>query len=193
MIQENNNEAWEELRQLLLEKSYQQRRVVLASGRESDFYVDCRQTTLHGRGAQLIGKLFFGRIRRSGALAVGGPTLGADPIVTAVSLTASLEGVDFPAFIVRKAEKGHGLQNKIEGMGNLSEGTPVAIVEDVVTTASSTFQAIDSAETAGLKVVKVMCLVDREEGGRENLAERGFELDALYTKSTLLAGTPAGG
>jgi orotate phosphoribosyltransferase len=192
MNQGNNSGEWEELRQLLLEKSYQERQVILASGQESNFYVDCRQTTLHGRGAQLIGKLFFAHIRRSGALAVGGPTLGADPIVTAVSLTASLEGVDFPAFIVRKAEKAHGLQNRIEGMGNLPEGTPVAIVEDVVTTASSTFQAIDSAEAAGLKVVKVMCLVDREEGGRENLAKRGFKLDALYTKTTLLEGIPEG-
>jgi orotate phosphoribosyltransferase len=78
-------------------------------------------------------------------------------------------------------------------MGNLGDGMPVAIVEDVVTTASSTFHAIDSAEAAGLKVMKVFCLVDREEGGRENLATRGYNLEALYTKSTLLEGIPANG
>lgn len=186
------NDSWEELRQILLDKSYQEREVILASGQASNFYVDCRQTTLNGRGALLTGKLMFARIRRSGALAVGGPTLGADPIVTAITLTASLEGVDFPAFIVRKAEKSHGMQNMIEGMGNLSKGMPVAIVEDVVTTAASTFHAIETAEAAGLKVVKVFCLVDREEGGRENLAERGYKLEALFTKSTLLQGMPAG-
>ena len=182
---------WEELRQLLLEISYEERKVILTSGQESNFYVDCRETTLHGRGAVLVGRLFFERLRGSGARAVGGPTLGADPIVTAVAMTASLEGIKFPAFIIRKATKEHGMANRIEGLGNLHEGMEVGIAEDVVTTASSTLRAIEGAEAAGLKVVKVLCLVDREEGGRENLAEKGFTLDAIYTKTTLLEGRPA--
>jgi len=184
------NREWEELRQLLLSKSYAKKKVVLASGRESDFYVDCRQTTLHGQGARLVGRLFLDRVKASGARAVGGPTLGADPMVTAIAMTAALEGLDLPAFIIRKGTKDHGMGNRIEGMGNLARGMKVAIVEDVVTTASSTLGAIEAAQAAGLDVVQVICLVDREEGGRENLAARGFSLDALYTKTTLLGGRP---
>ena len=183
-----NHEAdLEALRRLLLEKSYEKKTVTLASGRVSDFYVDCRQVTLHGEGARLVGRVILDRIKGS-AQAVGGPTLGADPMVTAVSMTAALEGLDVPAFIIRKAEKGHGLQNRIEGAGNLRPGMKAAIIEDVVTTAASTFTAIDAAQAAGLEVAHVICLVDREEGGRENLAERGFELDAVFTKTSLLGG-----
>jgi len=185
------DQDWEKLRQVLLAKSYAKRKVVLASGRESDFYVDCRQTTLHGEGARLVGRLFLGRVKASGARAVGGPTLGADPMITAIALTAALEGLDLPAFIIRKETKGHGMGNRIEGMGNLAPGMPVAIVEDVVTTAGSTLSAIEAAQGAKLEVVQVLCLVDREEGGRENLAARGFSLDALYTKTSLLEGRPA--
>ena len=175
----------EALRGLLLEKSYEKKTVTLASGRVSDFYVDCRQVTLHGEGARLVGRVIFDRIKGS-ADAVGGPTMGADPMVTAVSMTAALEGRDVPAFIIRKAEKDHGMQNRIEGAGNLKPGMRAAIIEDVVTTAASTFTAIDAAQAAGLEVAHVICLVDREEGGRENLAERGFELDAVFTKTSLL-------
>ena len=174
----------EALRRLLLEKSYEKKTVTLASGRVSDFYVDCRQVTLHGEGARLVGRVIFERIK--GVDAVGGPTLGADPMVTAVSMTAALEGLDIPAFIIRKAEKGHGMQNRIEGAGNLEPGMRVAIVEDVVTTAASTFTAIDAAQAFGMEVAHVICLVDREEGGRENLAGRGYELDAVFTKRSLL-------
>ena len=177
----------EALRRLLLEKSYEKKTVTLASGRVSDFYVDCRQVTLHGEGARLVGRVILERIKDS-VDAVGGPTLGADPMVTAVSMTAALEGLDVPAFIIRKGEKGHGMQNRIEGAGNLRPGMRAAIIEDVVTTAASTFTAIDAAQAFGLEVAHVICLVDREEGGRENLAERGFELDAVFTKTSLLGG-----
>ena len=178
----------EALRRLLLEKSYEKKQVTLASGRVSDFYVDCRQVTLHGEGARLVGRVILERFKDGGVDAVGGPTLGADPMVTAVSMTAALEGLEIPAFIIRKADKGHGMQNRIEGAGNLMPGMKVAIIEDVVTTAASTFTAIDSALAFGLEVAHVICLVDREEGGRENLAERGYELDAVFTKTSLLAG-----
>ncbi len=178
----------EALRRLLLEKAYEKKKVRLASGKESDFYVDCRQVTLHGEGARLVGRVILERIRKSGAQAVGGPTLGADPMVTAVSMTAALSGVDVPAFIIRKAEKGHGMQNRIEGAGNLRAGMRVAIVEDVVTTAASSLVAIEAALSAGLEIAQVICLVDREEGGRKNLAARGFALEAVFTKTSLLKG-----
>ena len=134
-----------------------------------------------------MGRVIFERIR-DGVDAVGGPTLGADPMVTAVSMTAALEGRDVPAFIIRKGEKDHGMQNRIEGAGNLAPGMKAAIIEDVVTTAASTFTAIDAALAFGLEVAHVICLVDREEGGRENLAERGYELDAVFTKTSLVNG-----
>ncbi len=178
----------EALRRLLIEKAYEKREVTLASGRRSDFYVDCRQVTLHGEGARLVGRVVLSRVRRSGVRAVGGPTLGADPMVTAVSMTAALEGLDLPAFIIRKGDKGHGTRSRIEGMGNLRSGMRVAILEDVVTTAASSLAAIEAAREAGLEVARVVCLVDREEGGRESLAARGFALDAVFTKTSLLRG-----
>ena len=181
--------SMEELRLLLLEKSYKKKQVILASGKESDFYVDCRQVTLHGTGAFLVGKLIFEILKKTECEAVGGPTLGADPMVTAISLTAALNGYDLPAFIIRKNDKQHGLQNRIEGLKNLKQKMKVAIVEDVVTTASSTIMAIEASVANNLQVQEVICLVDREEGGKEILAEKGYELKSLFTKTSLLANT----
>lgn len=176
----------EKLRDLLLKKSYEKKQVILASGKESDFYVDCRQVTLHGIGSVLVGKLIYEILKETQCQAVGGPTLGADPMVTAVSLTAALNGQDLPAFIIRKNDKQHGLQNRIEGLKNLEKDMKVAIVEDVVTTASSTIMAIEASEANNLIVQEIICLVDREEGGKEILAEKGYKLKSLFTKTTLL-------
>ena len=178
----------EELRILLLQKSYEKKQVILASGIESNFYVDCRQVTLHGTGSLLVGKLIFEILKNTDCQAVGGPTLGADPMVTAISLTATLNNHELPAFIIRKNDKEHGLQNRIEGLKNLRQDMKVAIVEDVVTTASSTIMAIEASEANNLKVQEVICLVDREEGGKEILAEKGYELKSLFTKTSLLEG-----
>ncbi|MFL2931695.1 MAG: orotate phosphoribosyltransferase [bacterium] len=178
----------EELRVLLIDKSYEKKQVILASGKESDFYVDCRQVTLHGRGSVLVGKLIYEILKETDCQAVGGPTLGADPMVTAVSLTAALNGDDLPAFIIRKNDKQHGLQNRIEGLRNLQKKMKVAIVEDVVTTASSTIMAIEASEANNLEVKEVICLVDREEGGKEILSKKGYHLKSLFTKTSLLEG-----
>lgn len=189
----NENEIqkdWEELRKLLLEKSYREGKIILTSGKESDFYVDCRETTLHGRGAVLTGRIFYERIRGSGAQAVGGPTLGADPMVTAIAMTAAAAGEELPAFIIRKESKGHGTGKLIEGIGNIPEGARIAIVEDAVTTGASTYRSVEAAQNAGFEVVKVICLVDREEGGKENLAEKGVTLESVFTRTSLLSGIP---
>ncbi len=174
----------ERLLDLLQEKSYRKGKVILASGKESDFYIDCRPVTLHPEGAYLVGKLLFERLRDvpGPILGVGGLTMGADPIATAVSLTSYLEGKPMAAFIIRKEAKKHGRGLWVEGIANLPEGTPVAIVEDVVTTGGSTIKAIERALEEGLKVAKVLALVDREEGGRENLRSRGYELESLFTR-----------
>lgn len=114
--------------------------------------------------------------------------MGADPIATAVSLTSYLEGNPIPAFIVRKESKKHGRGLWIEGISNLPEGTAVAIVEDVVTTGGSTLKAIERAKEEGLEVVRVLAIVDREEGGKENLKRQGFELESLFSRYDFLEG-----
>ena len=176
------------LLQLIREKSYEEGEVTLTSGKKSTFYVDGKQTTLDSEGGYLVGKLFYEMIKGSKipVEAVGGPTLGADPIVTAISIVSYLEGGPIPAFIIRKEPKKHGKALWIEGDKSLSPGTNVAIVEDVVTTGGSTLRAIEIAKTQGFQVVKVLALVDREEGGRENLAREGYILESIFTKTDIV-------
>jgi len=180
----------ERLLELLKEKAYKKGKVILTSGKESDFYIDCRPVTLHPEGAYLLGKLFYERLQNSPKTigGVGGLTMGADPIATAVSLTSYLEGNPIPAFIVRKEPKKYGRGLWIEGINNLPEGTAVAIVEDVVTTGGSTLKAIERAKEEGLEVVRVLAIVDREEGGKENLKRQGFELESLFSRYDFLEG-----
>jgi orotate phosphoribosyltransferase len=172
------------LLELLKEKAYTRGKVILTSGKESHFYIDCRPVTLHPEGAYLVGKLLYERLKNSPVKikGVGGPTLGADPIATAVSLVSYLENDPIPAFLIRKEAKKHGRGLWIEGIQNLAEGTPVAVVEDVVTTAASTIQALERAKGEGLRVVKVLALVDREEGGSANLKKLGYELESLFCR-----------
>lgn len=150
----------------------------LASGKKSDFYVDCRKTTLHNQGAKLIGKIILEKINGIKIDAVGGMTMGADPIIGAV-ITLS----DIPGFIVRKKAKEHGTQQKIEGI--IDKGYNVLIVEDVATTGKSALQAIEAVEAIGAKVVKVISVVDREEGAAEAL--KNYDFDPIIKKSELLA------
>jgi len=180
----------ERLRSILLEKSYRQGTFTLTSGRTSDFYIDGKQTTLSAEGAYLCGKLIFQRIKDSGLpiKAVGGMTLGADPLVTAASVVSFLEGAPMPAFIVRKESKQHGTNAFIEGQGNIPQGAAVAVVEDVVTTGGTLLKVIERVEAAGFSVAQVIAIVDRQEGGAEALAARGFRLEPIFTRETLLAG-----
>lgn len=173
----------ERLARLVQERSYENRRVTLASGRESDFYLDCKQTTLHPEGLFLAGRLFLEAIRgaRRKPLAVGGPTLGSDPLAAACAVLSYLDGDPMPAFIIRKEPKGHGTGAWIEGSKFLEKGTPVAIVEDVVTTGGSGLKAAERAREAGLEVVKIVCMVDRQEGGAEAVREAGYDFEAILT------------
>ena len=176
------------LLQIVREKSFEEGEVTLTSGRKSHFYVDGKQTTLDSEGGYLVGRLFYEMIKRSKipVEAVGGPTLGADPIVTAISIVSYLEGTPIPAFIIRKEPKKHGKALWIEGDKSLRPGTRVAIVEDVVTTGGSILRAIEIAKAQGLEVAQVLALVDREEGGRENLANDGYILESIFTKTDIL-------
>jgi orotate phosphoribosyltransferase len=158
--------ARQELLKLLAQKSFRLGEFKLSSGGTSDYYIDCRTTTLDARGAQLTGEVFLEEIGEQGwqADAIGGLTMGADPIVVAVAVTSgTLNG-----FLVRKAEKQHGTAQRIEGFRE--KGARVVIVDDVCTTGSSTVQAIEAAREFGFEVVGAMCLVEREEArGRPNV------------------------
>ncbi|NVN99780.1 MAG: orotate phosphoribosyltransferase [Geobacteraceae bacterium] len=177
----------ERLKRIILELSYEKRLVTLASGRQSDFYFDGKQTTLHSEGGLLVGKLFYEAIKDvPGVQAVGGITLGADPIATATSIAAFLAGQPMHAFIIRKEPKGHGTDQWLEGRKNLPAGTKVVIVEDVVTTGGSSMKAVNRAIEEGLVVLGIVTLVDREEGGRESIEAEGYWLKAIFTKSQLV-------
>ena len=172
---------------LLRTHSFERREVTLASGRRSNFYIDCKRTTLAAEGHWLVGRLLLDRILRLSepVAAVGGLTLGADPVASAVSMASWMAARPLQAFLVRKEAKGHGTGRFIEGPA-LQPGTRVAIVEDVVTTGGSGLQACERAEAAGLVVAGVFALVDRREGGREAFAARGLALDALFDRSDFM-------
>lgn len=175
------------LARLLIEKSYKEGSFVLASGRTSDYYFDCRQTALHPEGAWLIGNLLFDIVKKLPVVGVGGPTLGADPLVSAVSVVSYEQNHPLPGFLVRKESKGHGTNNYIEGLANFKTGDSIALLEDVVTSGGSGLTACAKVEAAGLKVAAVVCIMDRAEGGREKMAEAGYELVSLFTRKELLA------
>ena len=160
----------------------------LSSGLESDFYIDCKKTALTAEGHFLIGRLFFQAIRHTSpdAVGVGGLTLGADPLASAVSLTSHLQGHPLHAFIVRKEPKGHGTGQWIEGLTAFKPGSTVAVVEDVVTTGASTLKALERSLVEGLHVSRAFALVDRLEGGREAIEAKGFKLTSLFTRKDFL-------
>ena len=177
------------LKEILLEKSYRKGKFKLSSGLESDFYIDGKQTTLDAEGAYLCGKAIFDLVRNNPEpiSAIGGMTLGADPLVTAASLVSFLEKTPTPAFIVRKESKGHGTEQYIEGLKNMPEGGTVALLEDVVTTGGTLLQVIERVEAQGFKIGLVITVVDRQEGGAETLAKAGYPMKAIFTREELLS------
>ena len=166
---------------------------LLSSGARSSYYIDCRLTTLNPRGAWMVGNLMYEMIqteavRRGSKLdAVGGLTLGADPISLAVGMVSYLESPDSPlnVFTVRKAPKAHGQTKLIEG--GFQPGHHVVVVDDVITRGDSTLRAIDAVQAEGGKVEFVAVLVDRQEGGRQKIEEKGFNVVSLFNKSDLLS------
>lgn len=174
---------------LLYEKSYMEGEFTLSSGRKSDYYFDCRQSSLNPGGAWLIGSIFLHMLKDcEGARAVAGMTLGADPLVTATSLVAYHNDVYLPALIIRKEPKGHGAGRSVEGLANVNPGDLVVMLEDVVSTGGSVIKACRAVEQAGLKVHSVLCILDREEpGGKEAFADAGYELRSIFTRSELVS------
>jgi len=172
------------LLELLTKLSYEQREVTLASGKRSNFYIDCKQAVLTAEGHFLTGTVICDLLANVApeVRAVGGLTMGADPIASAVATVSWQLGRPLDAFYVRKEPKGHGTQKWVEGDKTVRPGTPVAIVEDVCTTGASTLSAIERARLHGLEVKRVIALVDREEGGREAV-EREAPFTALFRRS----------
>ena len=162
---------------LLRELSVRTGTFTLASGKTSDFYVDARQTTLHAEGSRLVAEMVLD-ILHVGVTAVGGLTMGADPIACSVAAVSTHQGKPMHAFLIRKIAKGHGTGHFCEGL--------VAIVEDTTTTGGSLIEAAEKAKKAGLVVVQCITVVDRQEGAAERIEEAGWTLEALTTRSELL-------
>ncbi len=178
----------EELIQLLCEKSFQFRKepvFKLASGKMSHFYVNCRPVTLSPQGMYLVGHLVFDAVKDIHPQGVGGLTFGADPIAVAASFVSWIKHQPIKAFSIRKTQKDHGIVKWIEG--DLRSGDKVAIVEDVATTGGSTIKAIERACSEGLIVERVVVLVDRQEGGVENIRELVPDVVSIITREELVA------
>ncbi len=174
------------LLELLRTHAFAEREVTLSSGLKSNFYIDCKQVSLSAEGAALIGELFFAVIEEVAprSVAVGGLTLGADPLATATSIASFQHERPRAAFIVRKEPKGHGTNQWVESP-KLPEHPEVVILEDVVTTGAATLKAIERARLAGFQIVHAVAIVDRLEGGREAV-EREVPLTTLFTRRDFL-------
>jgi orotate phosphoribosyltransferase len=175
--------ARERLLELLRDRSFERKKVVLASGRESDFFIDCKQTVLTAEGHLLAGSLMLeAAITRGSFDAIAGVELGGCPLASAASLMSFLKAAPKDAIYVRKDAKEHGSKRELEGNTRLAAGASVVILEDVTTTGASTLKAVEKLRSAGYRVSSVVTLVDRLEGGREAIEAAGLSLDAIYTR-----------
>lgn len=173
---------------LLREHSFERRKVTLASGRESDWFIDCKQTVLLAEGHALVGARMLEALAQlpERPVAVAGVELGGCPLASAVALTSFREGRPLDAIYVRKGAKDHGSRRPMEGDSVVPDGAPVAVLEDVVTTGGSTLAAVTKLRERGFRVVGVIALVDRGEGGEDALRDAGLPLVALYRRSDFL-------
>lgn len=172
---------------LLRERSFERKRVILASGRESDFFIDCKQSVLTAEGHALAGELMFDALSEIPACdAVGGVELGGCPLASAVSLVSFQRGRPLPALYVRKARKDHGSAKLVEGDKALRPGLRVALLEDVITTGGSSLKAVEALKLVGADVVGILALVDREEGGAETIGQAGLPLFSLTRRSDFM-------
>lgn len=175
------------LAEIVLEMSFQYRDnppFTLASGKTSNYYFNCKRTTLDPEGMYLIGNILFDMLRNADITAAGGLTLGADPIANALSLISYQKGKPIKSFVVRKDVKNHGTKSAVEG--NVAPGEKVVIIDDVITTGGSTITAIGIAQEAGLVVDRVIALVDREEGGKENIKKYVDHVDTVLTRTDIM-------
>jgi len=173
------------LLKLLKENAYQKREVTLSSGKKSNFYMDVKRVSLTAEGSYYLGQELFAALQKHypTAVAAGGLTLGADPLATALALSSWVAKKPIQAFIIRKQSKEHGLAKLIEGSDLIPPKSPVVILEDVVTSGKSSLEAIQKAKSQGWQVLGVLAVVDREEGGKENILKEDCRFFSLYRKS----------
>lgn len=173
-----------ELLDLLTKDAYVKGKVILSSGKESDYYVDARRVTLTAKGAYLCARLILDHVKDEPYDAIGGPTLGADPMLGAIGVVSLQAGRPVNTFIIRKAPKAHGKQQQVEGPA-LQKGSKVVLIDDVATTGKAFLESLDVLTPLGVRVVKAVCVLDRGEGAREALAQRGVPLVALFNISEI--------
>ncbi|MGH7740860.1 MAG: orotate phosphoribosyltransferase [Candidatus Eiseniibacteriota bacterium] len=172
------------LRQMLLDRSMRFGEFVLSSGATSNYYIDVRKTSLHPDGLRLISRMFWEALKSERVTAVGGLTLGADPLVAGLMLHAAEEGQTLEGFLVRKTSKDHGLRGQVEG--NLAGHKRIAILDDVITSGESALIAAEAAESYKAEVVRVLAVVDREQGASQVFEQRGYPFSALFSIDELL-------
>lgn len=181
-------EKKERLGKIILERSFKYSDnppFTLASGRQSNYYFNCKPTTLDPEGMNLIGEVIFDMLKDAPVTAAGGLTLGADPIANALAVVSWQKGRPIKSFIVRKDVKDHGTKSAVEG--NVAAGERVVIIDDVITTGGSTITAIEQVRRAGLTVDRVITLIDREEGGRENILALVAPVQSVFTRTEIMA------
>ena len=177
------------LLELLRVRAFAKKRVVLASGRESDFFIDCKQAVLLAEGHSLVGAVMLEAVRAlGGCVAVAGVELGGCPLASAVAVTSFHEGSGLDAIYVRKEAKDHGSKRLLEGDSHLPKGARVALLEDVITTGGSTLKAAAKLRDAGYEIAGVIALVDRQEGGRAAIEAAGLHIDSIYTRQDFIPG-----
>ncbi len=159
---------------------------ILSSGKKSPYYLDCRKITLYSPAFNLIGALFWQKIKYLGVDAVAGMSIGADPIVCAILAKSAEENIPLEGLLIRKEPKKYGTQKQIEG--NVKKGMSVVLVEDVVTTGGSVLKAAEILEKENLEIIKIFALIDREEGGKENIEKKGYEFEAFFTFNEIISG-----
>jgi len=174
----------DQLRQMLLERSMRFGEFVLSSGATSNYYIDVRKTSLHPQGLRLISQLFYDLIQTEDVTAVGGLTLGADPLVSGLMLYAAEKGRPLEGFLVRKTQKDHGLRGQVEG--NLAGHKRVIILDDVITSGESSLIAAEAAESYKADVVRILAVVDREQGATQIFQQRGYPFSSLFSIGELL-------
>lgn len=182
----------ERLLELLVDRSFENKRVVLASGRESDFFIDCKQAVLTAEGHTLVGALMLAEVRRlPRVVAVAGVELGGCPLASAVAMESLRTGTPLDAVYVRKQAKDHGSRRALEGDLRLPKSARVALLEDVVTTGGQAIAAAKQLAGAGYEVAGVIALVDRLEGGRAAIEAAGLQMVALYTRRDFMGADAA--
>ncbi len=175
----------DELLSLLIKDAYFKEKVILSSGQESDYYIDARRVTLSAKGAYLCGQIILDMVKEDNIMAIGGPTIGADPMLGAIAVLSLQAGRPLNTFIIRKAPKPYGRQQQIEGPF-LNKGDKVVLIDDVATTGKALIASVDVLRKADIVVEKAICIVDRNQGAVEALADKGCELLSIFNISDIL-------